>query len=74
MFVIPELTSQQWAILLGGIGLFMVLSFYAIWDAVHRDFETHIEKMMWVQVAALVPFLGGLAYILIGRKRGTTSR
>ena len=74
MPVIPELTNQQWILLLGGIGLFIALSFYAIWDAVHREFESPIERLMWVQVAALVPFLGGVAYILIGRKRGTTSR
>ncbi|WP_022662798.1 PLD nuclease N-terminal domain-containing protein [Paucidesulfovibrio longus] len=69
-----EMTSQQWLILFGVVGAFAALSIYSIWDAFHRNFKTTGEKMAWVQLAVLVPFLGGLAYLFFGKRRGEKNR
>lgn len=69
-FELPALSGSQWVTILGGIGLFAVISIYAIWDAFHRDFGSTNAKMGWIQLAVMVPFIGGLAYLMFGRKRG----
>jgi hypothetical protein len=69
-----DLTPQQWLLLLGVVGAFAALSLYSIWDAFHREFKTTGEKMAWVQVSVLVPFLGGLAYLIFGKRRGERNR
>jgi hypothetical protein len=46
------------------------ISFWAIWDAFHRDYDNPMEKFAWIQLSVLVPFLGGLIYAAIGRRRG----
>jgi hypothetical protein len=53
-----------------GVTVFMLLSWWAIRDAFNKEFESTNEKVFWVQLAVLVPFLGGIVYILVGRKRG----
>lgn len=70
LFEIPALAPSQWIAILGGVGLFLVISLYAIWDAFHRDFGSSNAKFGWIQLAVMVPFLGGLAYLIFGRKRG----
>ncbi|MEF2144433.1 MAG: PLD nuclease N-terminal domain-containing protein [Desulfovibrionaceae bacterium] len=72
--MIPDLTAQQWLILLCGVGAFAALSIYSIYDAFHRQFNSTGEKMAWIQVAILVPFLGGLAYLIFGKRRGEKIR
>lgn len=56
------------------LGILLVLAigitFFSIWDAYKRDFATSNEKLAWLQLSILVPFFGGLAYIIFGRKRG----
>ena len=64
------MTVEQWALLLGAVAVFAAISLWSIWDAFHRDFGSSNEKLAWIQLAVLVPFLGGLAYLLFGRKRG----
>lgn len=68
------LTSQQWLLIFGVVGAFAALSLYSIWDAFHRDFKSTGEKMAWIQLAVLVPFLGGLAYLFLGKRRGVKQR
>ena len=70
LFEIPALAPSQWYAILGIVGLFLVISLYAIWDAFHRDFGSSNAKFGWIQLAVMVPFLGGLAYLIFGRKRG----
>ncbi|MGE4292737.1 MAG: PLD nuclease N-terminal domain-containing protein [Desulfovibrio sp.] len=67
-------TSQQWLLLFGVVGAFAALSIYSIWDAFHREFKSTGEKMAWIQLAVLVPFLGGLAYLFFGKRRGERTR
>ncbi len=70
MFQLPALSTGHWVAILGGALLFVGVSLYAIRDALSRDFGSTNAKLAWVQLAVLVPFLGGLAYLLFGRKRG----
>jgi len=70
LFGLPPLAPSQWFAILGGVGLFLCISLYAIWDAFHRDFGSSNAKFGWIQLAVMVPFLGGLAYLFFGRKRG----
>ncbi len=70
MFGIPHLALSQWALILGIVGVFAAVSIYAIWDAFPRAFGSNNAKLGWIEFAVLVPFLGGLAYLIFGRKRG----
>ena len=42
---------------------------WSIWHIFHRDFDTPQEKMAWLALAVFIPVLGGLIYILFGRRR-----
>lgn len=64
------LTTAQTLLLFGGVALFMAISFAAIWDGYHREFATPTEKMVWLQLSVLFPFVGGIAYFIFGKKRG----
>lgn len=70
MFEIPPLAPSQWIAIIGGVGVFAGISLYAIWDAFHRDFGSSNAKFGWIQLAVMVPFFGGLAYLIFGRKKG----
>jgi len=69
-FATPALSPALWAAILGGALLFVGLTCYSIYDALRRDFGSTNAKLAWVQLAVLVPFFGGLAYLIFGRKRG----
>ncbi|MBU1229524.1 MAG: PLD nuclease N-terminal domain-containing protein [Proteobacteria bacterium] len=66
----PDLSPLQWTAILGGAALFVGVSCYSIHDALNRDFGSTNAKLAWVQLAVLVPFFGGLAYLFFGRNRG----
>ncbi|WP_319779548.1 PLD nuclease N-terminal domain-containing protein [Maridesulfovibrio sp.] len=67
---IPNLPMETWLIILGSVGLFAVLTLFAIWDAFNREFPSNMEKVGWIQLSIFIPFLGCMAYFLLGRKRG----
>ncbi|QLA16005.1 PLD nuclease N-terminal domain-containing protein [Desulfolutivibrio sulfoxidireducens] len=61
----------------GQFALFSILAFlpvipnlWAIWHSYRRDFPTPAEKMAWLGAAVFLPVVGGLAYLVFGRKRG----
>jgi hypothetical protein len=70
MFRVPPLSMEQWIMLGASLLVFVALSLYSIWDAFHRDFGSNNAKFGWIQLIVLVPFLGGLAYLIFGKKRG----
>ena len=70
MFDFMRFNPTLLASVAAGATIFMLLSWWAIRDAFSREFESTNEKVFWVQLAVLVPFLGGIVYILVGRKRG----
>jgi len=53
------------------LALPVFINFWAISHAFYRNFPTVQEKMVWLCLAVFVPVLGGIAYIVAGRKRGT---
>ena len=69
----PELLSMtpgQLALFFLLLALPILPNFIAIWHSFHRVFPTHLEKMCWFLLAIFVPVLGGVIYLLWGRKRG----
>lgn len=42
---------------------------WAIWHIFRYDFNTPQEKMAWLAVAVFLPVLGGIVYLLWGRRR-----
>ncbi|EPR42261.1 hypothetical protein dsx2_0188 [Desulfovibrio sp. X2] len=63
-------STNVWGVVLGVLALFVLMTWWAIRDAFARDFDSTNEKMFWVQICTIIPFLGVLAYVGIGRKRG----
>ena len=49
----------------------MVPTFWAIVDVAHRDFGTLKKKALWGAFIVFVPCLGGLVYLIFGRRQGT---
>jgi hypothetical protein len=49
----------------------MVPTFWAIVDIAHRDFSTLKKKALWGALIVFVPCLGGLVYLIFGRRQGT---
>jgi hypothetical protein len=64
------LSSSDIITLLLVVAVFVFLSWWSIRDAYSRDFGSGNEKFFWLQVSVLIPFIGCLLYIFIGRKRG----
>lgn len=42
----------------------------AIVDLIQRQFQDQTNKIVWALVILLIPFLGSILYLLIGRKGG----
>ena len=53
-----------------GLTLPLLANFLAIWHAYKRQFNSPLEKVLWLGVGLFLPFLGGLPYWLIGAWRG----
>jgi len=49
----------------------MVPTFWAIVDVARRDFGTLKKKALWGAFIVFVPCLGGLVYLIFGRRQGT---
>lgn len=49
----------------------LVPTFWAIVDVAHRDFGTLKKKALWGAFIVFVPCLGGLVYLIFGRRQGT---
>ncbi len=45
----------------------------AIVDLIQRQFQDQTNKIVWALVILLIPFLGSILYLLIGRKGGVRS-
>lgn len=49
----------------------VVPTFWAIVDVAYRDFGTLKKKALWGTFIVFVPCLGGLVYLIFGRRQGT---
>jgi hypothetical protein len=61
--------STGMIIVLTGVAFFL-LTCVAILDIARKDFGSIEMKALWVFIVALVPFIGVLVYIVIGRTKG----
>ncbi|MHC1710850.1 MAG: PLDc N-terminal domain-containing protein [Solidesulfovibrio sp.] len=67
---LPPMTPGQLALFFTILAVPILPNFIAIWHSFHREFPTHMEKMIWFLLAIFVPLLGGVVYLIWGRKRG----
>jgi len=65
-------TASQWTVILSIVGVCFALSAWCILDAWKRTYESANEKVLWMQLCIFIPILGSVAYLFIGRKRGST--
>ena len=65
------LTGTQWAIVLTSVGLCFAFSAWGILDVWKRNFESSMEKSLWMQICIFIPILGTLTYLFLGRQRGS---
>lgn len=42
---------------------------WSIWHLYTNEFPTHQERAAWIVAQIVLPVIGGLGYILFGRKR-----
>ncbi len=64
-----DLPTSQLVLILGLLTLPILPNLWAIWHSFHSEFATPQEKMVWIAVSVFLPVLGGLAYLIWGRKR-----
>ena len=61
--------STGMIIVLTGVAFFL-MTCMAILDIARKDFGSMEMKALWVFIVALVPFIGVLVYLAIGRTKG----
>ncbi|MDC0335558.1 PLD nuclease N-terminal domain-containing protein [Pseudodesulfovibrio sp.] len=66
-----SITSTQWIVIISAVVLCFTFTTWTIWDAWKRNFESANEKVLWMQICIFIPILGSLAYLSLGRKRGS---
>lgn len=74
MSLIPDfsaVTATQWFAVLSIVAICFAFTAWSILDAWKRNFESANEKVLWIQICIFIPILGSLAYLFIGRNRGT---
>ena len=64
-----DMPTSQLLLILVLLALPILPNLWAIWHSFHADFATYQEKMVWIAVSVFVPVLGGVAYVIWGRKR-----
>lgn len=67
-----SLTATEWTWIIAVGAVYIGLTFACILDAFRR-FEGDMDRMIWTQIC-IIPFLGALAYLLFGRKRGDVKK
>jgi hypothetical protein len=57
----------EWLIILGVISIAFILPIWALIDIIRSQFNDPNNKIIWVIVVILLPFLGSILYLAIGR-------
>ncbi len=70
LLALPPMTSTQMAVAIVVLVLVILPNYIAIWQSFHREFPSPLERMFWFLLAIFVPLLGGLVFLVWGRKRG----
>lgn len=51
----------------------MLLTLWALIDAIRSDFTKDINKLIWILVIICVPFVGGILYFILAPKQKATA-
>lgn len=57
-------------LILGLGGLFLIITWWAIFDIARKEFDTLVKKVLWGFLVVGVPFIGCAVYWLIGARQG----
>jgi hypothetical protein len=57
----------EWLIILGVISIVFILPIWALIDIIRSQFNDPNNKIIWVIVVILLPFLGSILYLTIGK-------
>ena len=57
----------EWLIILGVISIVFILPIWALIDIIRSQFNDPNNKIIWVLVVLLLPFLGSILYLAIGK-------
>ena len=61
------MTFHWWHVLVALLP--MLPNFWGIWDIWNHSFITPERRMLWLLLVVFVPVVGGIVYILVGRKQ-----
>nr|WP_239057888.1 PLD nuclease N-terminal domain-containing protein [Pseudodesulfovibrio sp. JC047] len=61
----------QWIIVSLSVFICFSFSIWAILDVWKHNFGSSNEKALWMQICIFIPILGALAYLFLGKKRGS---
>ncbi len=70
---VPLVASSWWTLLLGLYGYILPFVLYAswvaiaMWDLIRREVDPLLERLKWMAIVLLVPFIGPLLYFAFGR-------
>jgi hypothetical protein len=64
-----SLTPLQLALVIAILVLPIIPNLWAIWHIFRHDFATPAEKKGWIWLNVFLPVLGGIIYLLVGRRR-----
>jgi hypothetical protein len=56
-------------VIFGGIGF--ILWLWALIDVIRRQFKNQNDKILWLVLVLVIPWIGSIAYLIAGRKSGT---
>lgn len=65
--------GQMELILISAMLLPMLLTIWALIDAIRSEFIKDVNKLVWILVILCVPFAGGVLYFLLARKQKVTA-
>jgi len=57
----------EWLIIFGVISCAFILPIWALIDIIRSQFNEPNNKLIWVLVVLLLPFVGSILYLAIGR-------
>lgn len=66
---LAEISKNEFLLALPLLVLPILPNLWAIWHLYKNEFPTTQERAAWLVAQVMLPVVGGLGYILLGRKR-----
>ena len=60
----------MWVFLLLFVGVGFIIWIIALIDVIRREFDNPNDKTLWLIIVILLYWVGGLVYLIAGRKKG----